>query len=123
METRDSKIVSGFLTQGFSFNGVHYKPISARTLLLLEKVSSPFYFGGNQLQGLIDFLYVSSHDSKEILSLINSGDWESSILDYAETFTSSDLEALGKLVDASNEDASAAIVEVREEAGSKPGKK
>lgn len=115
MKDRDKKLVSGFLSQGFEFNGVTYKPLTARTLLLLEKANSPFFHGGGtQLKGLLDFLFVSSNDSKTVLNAINSESWEETIMDFADSFTSEDLTNLGNMVNESNENVSAALVEVRE---------
>jgi hypothetical protein len=115
---RDKRIVNGFLAAGFDFKGISYRPLTARTLLLLEKAGSPFYFGGDQLRGLLDLLFISSHDSREILAAINGEAFDEVILDYAETFSPDDLNELGQLVDRSNADAAAAVVEVKEKAGS-----
>lgn len=112
-ETRDEKLIRGYLNNGFTFKGVHYKPLSARTLLLLERVQSPFYHGGNNLKGLIDFLYISSHDSADVLKLINDDTFEAVIYDFADTFSPEDLNDLGEIVSKQNEDIGAAMVEVR----------
>ena len=113
-QDRNTKLVSGFLANGFDFKNTHYNPITARTLILLEKCKSPYYFGGDQLKGLLDVLYISSHDSKSILSSINNEEWEELIIDFADQFTPSDLEALGNLINTANEDASAAVVEIKD---------
>ena len=120
MKDRDKHLVSGFLSQGFEFKGITYKPLTARTLLLLEKAQSPFFHGGgNQLQGLLDFLYVSSNDSKTVLNAINSDSWEEILMEYADNFTSQDLTDLGNMVNEQNENVSAALVEVRETGNTK----
>jgi hypothetical protein len=111
---RDSKIVNGFLNEGFEFKGVHYKPLSARTLLLLEKAKSPFYFGGDQLRGLLDWLFISSNESSVILNAIRDDEYDSLIMDFAETFSTEDIETLGELMNESNEDAASAIVDIKE---------
>jgi len=120
MKTREQKLVSGFLSNGFEFKGVNYRPLTARTLLLLEKAQSPFYHGGGtQLQGLLDFLFVSSNDSKKVLNAINSDSWEETLMEYAEGFTSQDLKDLGDMVNEQNETVSAALVEVRDTGNTK----
>lgn len=115
---RNDKLISGFLDSGFDFKGIHYNPISARTLLLLERCKSPYYFGGNQLRGLLDCLYICSHSSKEVLA-VSPDDWEVMILDYADSFATEDLTELGDIVNKSNEDSAAAVVEVRNNDGKK----
>ncbi len=115
---RDARIVSGFLNEGFEFKGTNYKPLSTRTLLLLEQAKSPFYFGGNQLRGLLDWLYVSSKDSSEILRVIKEDSFDAAIMDFAEQFSALDIEELGNLMNESNEDAASAIVEIKGKTGS-----
>lgn len=114
MKDRKEKIVSGFLDSGFSHKGIDYKPITARTLLLLERCQSPYYFGGNQLRGLLDVLYIGSHDSKTVLAAMNDS-WEETILEYAENFTTEDLTSLGSIVNIANENCSASVVEARDD--------
>lgn len=116
---RDQKLNAGFLQDGFEFKQVHYKPLTAQTLIILERVASPFFTGADQgVRGLLDFLFVSSRPAREILPLTRDADsWDLAVLSFAEGFTASDLEALGTLVAESNENVSAAVVEVREEKG------
>jgi hypothetical protein len=118
MKDRDTKIVNGILSEGFEFKGVHYRPISARSLLFLEKVKSPYYLGGDQLRGLLDFLFISSKETKDILKACNT-DWDEAIMEFAEQFSMDDLAELGKIVDNENDEAASAVVEVREKAGDK----
>jgi hypothetical protein len=118
MKDRDTKIVNGILTEGFEFKGVHYRPISARSLLFLEKVKSPYYFGGDQLRGLLDFLFISSKETKDILKAFND-DWDEAIMNFAEEFTMDDPTKLGNIVNEQGDDAASAVVEVREKASDK----
>jgi hypothetical protein len=118
MKDRDTKIVNGILTEGFEFKGIHYRPISARSLILLEKVKSPYYLGGDQVRGLLDFLFISSKETKDILKAFND-DWDVAIMDFAEEFTMEDLSELSKIVNDQGDDAAAAVVEVREKASDK----
>jgi hypothetical protein len=118
MKNRDEKIVNGILSNGFEFKGVHYRPISARSLLFLEKVKSPYYVGGDQLRGLLDFLFISSKESKDILKAINT-DWDEAIMEFADEFSMEDLTELSKIVGDQGDDAASAVVEVREKASDK----
>jgi len=115
--SRDVSLVAGFLSDGFSFKGTHYKPLTAQTLLILERVKSPFFTGEDLgVRGLLDFLFVSSHSASDVLPLLKDADaWELAILEFAAAFSAQDLEELGHLVAESNEQVAAAVVEAREE--------
>lgn len=119
--SRAESLVAGFLQSGFDFKGTSYKALTAQTLLILERVKSPFFTGEDQgVRGLLDFLFVSSHSAKEALPLMRDQDqWDLAILEFAEQFTAADLEELGALVSESNENIAAAVVEAREESGTK----
>lgn len=114
---RDKKLVSGFLSTGFEYKGVEYKPLTTRTLMALEAANSPFYFGGSDLKGVMDLLFVSCNPSKDILDSIRSGTFDELVWDFAEGFTPEDISNLKELITKQNEDAAAALVEVRESAG------
>lgn len=118
-ENRKQKIVRGFNNDGFEFKGVKYKPLSLRTLALLEDVKSPFITGGGQIRALLDFMFISSHETKDIIQIIESNTWIENVLTYGEQFTQEDLDEMGKLVASQTETAGAAIVEVRDEANKK----
>jgi len=118
---RDTQLGNSFLQTGFTFKGIDYKPLSARLLLLLSQAKSPFYFGGDVLRGIIDFLYIASHDSKETFKIINDNKWDETIFEYSENITTDDLNELSELVSKSTDNSSAALVEVRET--DSPGKK
>jgi hypothetical protein len=117
-KTREEKITESISTDGFTYKGVHYKSMTTRTLLLLEKYKSPFYYGGDQLKGLMDFLYIVSHDPKEV-SKIPFEKWDEVIFDFADTLTAEDLKNLGEYAQNTNDVNSSTIVEVREEAKKK----
>jgi hypothetical protein len=119
MSKRENQIISGILNDGFEFKGIKFKPMSARILLLLEKVKSPFYVGGDQLRGLLDFLFIASKESRDVLKAINEGTWDETIMEYADSFTADDLQDLAELVEAQSEDASAAVVDVKSTAEKK----
>lgn len=118
MKNRDEQIVNGILSAGFEFKGVAYRPISARSLLFLQRVKSPYYVGGDQLRGLLDFLFISSKETKDILKACNT-DWDEAIMDFAEQFTMDDLAELGNIVNEQNDNAASAVVEVRDKATDK----
>lgn len=118
MKNRDEQILNGILSDGFEFKGVKYRPISARSLLFLEKVKSPYYIGGDQLRGLLDFLFISSKETKDILKACNT-DWDEAIMEFAEQFSMEDLKELGEIVNAQGDDAAAAVIEVRNKATDK----
>ena len=118
MKDRDTQIVNGILSEGFQFKGVHYRPISARSLLFLERVKSPYYVGGDQLRGLLDFLFISSKETKDILKAINT-DWDEAIMEFAEGFSMDDLNELSKIVEEENDNAAAAVVEARDKGDKK----
>lgn len=114
MSKRKENIIESFDDGGFDFKGIHYKPMSLRTLRLLERVDSPFFNGESGISGIIDFLFISSHETKQVLS-ISKDEWEATMIDYSERFTLQDLEELTKIVNYKIEQSSDAIVEVRED--------
>ena len=118
MRTRDEKLTGGFLNAGFSFKNYEFKPLTAQTLLILEKVKSPFFTGeGSDMRGLLDYLLASSKETKELLPLTRDADaWELAVMEFAGTFTQEDLEELGELVAGITEEATSAVVEVRDDA-------
>src|SRR6188474_2003162 len=118
MKNRDEKVVSAITDGGLEYKGRTYQPLTTRTLLLLEKFKSPFYLGGDQLRGLMDYLFIASHDPK-VINKLSPEQWEDEILDFAEGFTADDLTALGEMVKTANQDSSSTIVEVREESEKK----
>lgn len=111
---RDTQIVNGILSDGFEFKGMHFKPMSARILIMLEKAKSPFYFGGDQLRGLLDFLFISSQETRDVLKALNTDTFEEAVMEFAELFSPGDLQELSKIIEKQNEDSSSAVVEVRE---------
>jgi hypothetical protein len=86
--------------------------------LFLERVKSPYYVGGDQLRGLLDFLFISSKESREILKAINT-DWDEAIMEFADGFSMEDLTELSKIVGEQGDDAASAVVEIREKATDK----
>lgn len=114
MSKRKQNIIESFNDTGFEYKGVHYKPMSLRTLQLLERIDSPFFNGEDQgIRGVMDFLYISSKETKDILK-IGKDEWEAMIIDYAENFTLNDLQELTKIVNDKIAQSSDAIVEVRD---------
>lgn len=113
-DTRETKQVRGFLDDGFTFKDIYFKPMTIRTLLILERVGSPFYLGGDQLRGLIDYLYISSTDSKEIMNAITTDNFELAVMDFAEQFSSSDMDELNKIVAENSKDISSTLIEIIE---------
>lgn len=120
---RDNQRVNGILSNGFEFKGITFKPMSARILLQLEKAKSPFYHGGDHLRGLLDFLFIASNESREVLKALNGDTWEETIMDFADQFTADDLQELTAIVEEQNQDASAAVVKVKEKAQADSDKK
>jgi len=119
-DTRDRQITRGFLATGFEFNDMHFKPLTGRTLLLLEMADSPFFVGGGgSMKQLLDVLYVSHEDCNIVTKAINEANFSEKVMDFAENFTMDDLNKLGEIVNTMNEDAAAAIVEVREDSTKK----
>jgi hypothetical protein len=116
---REEKIVNAITDSGFEYKGREYKPLTTRTLLILEKFKSTFYVGGDQLRGLMDYLYVACHDPK-VINRFTTEQWEDGILDFAEEFSPEDLKTLSELVKTANDDSASTIVEVREESEKKP---
>ncbi len=114
-ETREEKQVRGFLNDGFTYKDTYFRPMTTRTLLLLERVKSPYYSGGDQIRGMMEFLFISSTDSKEIVKLITNDEFESAVLDFSEQYEVSDVEHLAKLIQSNSEDASSTLVEIIEE--------
>ena len=114
-EKRDKHLTDGFLSQGFDYNGVHYKPLTAQSLLILQKVNSPIYTGERTdelwLQVVLEYMYVTSKPVKEILKATEN--WEETILEYADNFQQSDLIKIGEIINSVLEQTSSAIVETR----------
>ncbi|WP_035606200.1 hypothetical protein [Haloferula sp. BvORR071] len=123
--SRTDSLVAGFLQSGFEFKGTFYRALTAQTLLILEKVRSPFFTGNDEgVRGLLDFLFVASHSAKQVLPLLRDQDaWDLAVLEFAEGFSAGDLEELGALVSESNENVAAAVVEAREEGTKKKPQK
>lgn len=114
MKDRQELRSGAFLQAEFEFKGLTVKPITARTLLLLEKMKSPFYFGGEQLKGLIDVIYVCSRPASDVLRQINNNTIEEAIYDFADTFSAEDLNALNEIVTNTNNEVAATVVELVE---------
>ena len=110
---REEKVVNAIITDGFVYKGIKYKTLTTRMLLLMEKFKSPFYTGGDQLKGLMDYLYISSQDLKKIQTMTDE-EFQDAVFDFADNFTALDLKELGEQVDKYSETASATLVEVRE---------
>lgn len=113
---RNTQRIAGILSEGFEFKGMNFKPMSARILLLLEKAKSPFYHGGDQLRGLLDVLFISSHESRAVLKALNESTWDETIMDFADQFSAEDLQDLAEIVEEQNDQASSAVVQVKEKA-------
>ncbi len=114
-ETREEKQVRGFLNEGFTYKDTYFRPMTTRTLLILENVKSPYFSGGDQIRGMMEFLFISSTDSKEIIKLIREDNFDAAVLDFSEQYEVSDVEHLANLMQTNNEDASSALVEIIEE--------
>jgi hypothetical protein len=112
---------AAFLDDGFTFKGTQYRPLTARTLLLLERAKSPFFTGEEAgARGLLDFLFVSSRSSADVLPLMRDPDaWDLAVLDFADQFSAADLEELGRLVAEGNEHVATSIVEAQPEKGAR----
>lgn len=116
-EKRDKQLTDGFLFSGFEYNGIHYKPLTAQSLLILQKVNSPIYTGINAselwLQTVLEYMFVTSKPIKELLKAIPN--WDECILEFADGFAHNDLLEIGKIINEILEQTSAAIVETRSE--------
>lgn len=114
-DKREKNLTDGFLFQGFDYKGVHYKPLTAQSLLILQKVNSPIYTGERTdelwLQVVLEYMFVTSKPIKEILKATES--WEESILEYADNFQQNDLVKIGEIINKVLEQTSSAIVETR----------
>lgn len=118
MKTRDQKITDAITNDGFTYNDTFYRALSTRMLLLLEKFKSPFYTGGDQMRGLMDFLYIASGDLREIQRMTPS-EFEDAVFEFADTLTTEDLNNLGKLSRSSNDDSASTVIQVKEDASGK----
>lgn len=110
---REEKIVDSISTEGFEYKNIRYKTLTTRMLLLMEKFKSPFYTGGDQLKGLMDYLYLGSGDLKKIQSM-SKEEFDDAVYEFSDKFTALDLEELGRQVNSFVDNASATLVEVRE---------
>ena len=109
---REEKITDAVTNEGFYFKDVHYKPVTTRMLMLLEKFKSPYYVGGDQLKGLMDLLFICTSDLK-LIQRYNSEEFDDAVYEFADNFTAEDLEALGKITKEKEKIDTATIVEVR----------
>jgi hypothetical protein len=115
MRSRTDKQTASFLNTGFEFKGISYKALTAQTLLILERVKSPFFTGEDAgVRGLLDYLFATSQETRVLLPLARSkDDWEMSVLEFAEQFTADDLEELGQIVSEASEEIASAVVEAK----------
>ena len=109
---REEKITEAVTNDGFIFKGVHYKPVTTRMLMLLEKFKSPYYVGGDQLKGLMDLLFICTSDLKAI-QRYTSEEFDDAVYEFADRFTAEDLAALGQITKEREKVDTATIVEVR----------
>lgn len=116
-KTREQKQVSGFLKRKFTYNGMDFKPLTARSILLLEQGGSTF--GDGKLSGLFDVLYISATDNETVLDVLDSGTFRSAVLDFADQFTTEDMDALTELLNGQQDEINANIVDVKETSDSK----
>jgi hypothetical protein len=115
-KNREQKLNDGFLFDGFDFKGVHYKPLTAQSLLVLQRVNSPIYTGANEsnwLETILHYLFVTSKPIKELLKATES--WDESILEFADEFQHQDLLEVGNIINEVLEQSAAAIVETRDD--------
>jgi len=109
---REEKITDAVTNEGFHFKDIHYKPVTTRMLMLLEKFKSPYYVGGDQLKGLMDLLFICTSDLK-LIQRYNSEEFDDAVYEFADNFTAEDLAALGKITKENEKIDTATIVEVR----------
>lgn len=119
MKTREEKITEAIVQDGFEYKGKFYKSLSTRMLLLFERFKSPQYYGGDQLRGLLDYLFVSSYSDSKLLQRITIDEFDDLVYEYADSITSEDLTELGKLFTKFNENAQSTVVDVREDSDKK----
>jgi hypothetical protein len=116
--TREEKITEAIVQDGFQYKDRFYKSLSTRMLMLLEKFKSPYYFGGDQLKGLMDYLFIASSEPKT-LQRLPIDEFDDLVYEYADSLVAEDLAKLGELAKAFNDNASSTVVEVREDSDSK----
>ena len=109
---REEKITEAVTNDGFIFKGVHYKPVTTRMLMLLEKFKSPYYVGGDQLKGLMDLLFICTSDLRAI-QRYTSEEFDDAVYEFADGFTAEDLAALGEITKEKEKIDTSTIVEVR----------
>jgi len=110
---REKKITSAIADNGFTFKDRHYKPISTRSLLILEQFESPFFEGTFPVKSLLDMLYISTHDAKEC-ALMTKEQWNEAVSEFGDEFTPHDLELIGEIVRGENEKVASTVVDVKE---------
>jgi hypothetical protein len=119
---RDEKVTNAITNEGFEYKGLFYKSLSTRMLLLLEKFKSPFYFGGDPMKGLMDFLYIAQGDQKAIQRMTPS-EFEDAVFDFSDDLTPDDLNGLKVLADNMNTESSSTVVEIKEDNSKKKPRK
>lgn len=91
-----------FFNEGFEYKGIRYRPISAGSMIQLEIAKSCFLTDNIGVRGIMDFLYVHGEDKEIVRTIIRRRDpgiFEDAVIDFAEQFSTNDLQELSKMIE------------------------
>ena len=111
-DTLDTKQAKAFNNTGFTFKGVKYKGFNLALLSILGEIESTF-FTTQDLRGVLDYLFIASHDSDEVRDLIDNGTIKKAILKYGENFEFSDIKDIQELIKIESDKVESMMVDVR----------
>lgn len=113
-DKNEKKQYESFNNSGFTFKGQKYKGFNLSLLSILGEIESSF-FTDQDLKGILDYLFVASHDSDEVRDLIDAGTIRKAILKYGESFSIGDVGELQKLIKEESDKVEAMMVDVRDD--------
>jgi len=80
-----------------NYKNTEYRKLTASDISILTSVKSPAITGGdNEIEALLDYLFVTSHGIKELIKAKKS--WQESVLIWGSQFSTDDLTQLGELM-------------------------
>ena len=136
MSKNPRKVVDAFLPGQTSIGDIVFRPITAATILLLEKIDCPLVddeviAAARKNKGKFDLkfsnddiarlVFILTHSAKESLALINGGmaAFDVEVYNFLDRIPASDIPALGNVINTHFETAFSTIIGVNPSAGKK----
>jgi hypothetical protein len=114
--------VESYFNDGFEFKGFKFRPLTAGSMLILERIKSDFLGDSPGVKGILEYLFVHGEDREVVKGLSRDlPAFESAVEEWAEQWTMKDLNDLTTLLGAETkkvEDASVTVL--GDSAGKKP---